>query len=142
MTEFLVWMNGYANIDIISHSWGTTLAYDLQSNSGIETRNWVTMGSPLKSTTDKPSGNTGNWINLYDWNDRVIHLEIFPPFPNTAGLPLPESLTGPGLTQNPNILPALNRQYDFRSQLKHSGWVHGDYWISPAVATDLRFWLQ
>jgi len=45
MAEFLVWMNGYANIDIISHSWGTTLTYDLQNNSGIETHNWVTMGS-------------------------------------------------------------------------------------------------
>ena len=51
MEEFLVWMNGYANINIISHSWGTTLTYDLQQTSGIETHNWVTMGSVLKEAT-------------------------------------------------------------------------------------------
>jgi len=41
MAEFLVWMNGYANIDIISHSWGTTLSYDLMNNSGIEVHDWL-----------------------------------------------------------------------------------------------------
>ena len=95
MAEFLIWMNGYANIDIISHSWGTTLTYDLQSNCDIETRNWVTMGSPLKTSTDKPTGNTGNWINMYDLHDPVVHFEMFPPFPNVNGLPLPS--WGPGL---------------------------------------------
>jgi hypothetical protein len=37
-------MNGYANLDIISHSWGTTLSYDLMNNSSIEVHDWVTMG--------------------------------------------------------------------------------------------------
>ncbi|MCL4790358.1 MAG: hypothetical protein KJ070_26840 [Verrucomicrobia bacterium] len=33
-------MNGYDNIDLISHSWGTTLTYDLQNVSGIAVRHW------------------------------------------------------------------------------------------------------
>jgi hypothetical protein len=65
MEEMLVMMNGYANLDIISHSWGTCLSYDLLNNSSIEVHDWVTMGSPLKQNTQKPMENTGNWFNYY-----------------------------------------------------------------------------
>ena len=80
MTEFVVWMNGYANIDIISHSWGTTLTYDLQNTSGIETRNWVTMGAPLKSTTDKPALNTGLCGSIFRgyYDGVVTRFEMYP----------------------------------------------------------------
>jgi len=142
MAQLLVWGNGYANIDLISHSWGTTLTYDLQNVSGVPNRHWVTMGSPLKSTTPKPPGNTGNWINLYDWNDKVIHLEMFPPFPDTQGLPLPESLTGPGLTINPSVTPLQNKGYNFRATVSPHWWVHSDYWVDAGVASDLRLWLR
>jgi len=139
MAQFLVWMNGYANINIISHSWGTTLAYDLQQTSGIETHNWVTMGSPLKSTTPKPIGNTGLWINLLGIHDVVTGLEMYPPFPDVGGLPLPSH--GPGLMADPNVTPGYNKSYDFGFGLSHL-WVHGDYWTSPKVASDLRLWLK
>src|SRR5208283_3423651 len=43
LAQMLVWMNGYANINIISHSWGTALSYDLMNSGGIEMNNWVTM---------------------------------------------------------------------------------------------------
>jgi RHS repeat-associated protein len=140
MAEMLVSMNGYANIDIISHSWGTTLSYDLMNNSTIEVNDWVTMGSPLKQTTQKPAMNTGKWINCYDLNDRVVHLEMFPPFPDVDGLPLPSSLTGPGLTKDQNVNVQL--QFDFRSELGNHWWVHSDYFVSPNTATKLRQWLQ
>jgi hypothetical protein len=140
MTQFLVWMNGYANIDLITHSWGTTLGYDLQNISGIPNRHWVTMGSPLKFSTPKPLGNTGNWINLYDLNDPVVHFEMFPPFPDVRGLPLPS--WGPGLTKNTSVSPGQNKLYNFGFGLFSHPWVHSDYWIDSGVASDLRLWLQ
>jgi len=72
----------------------------------------------------------------------VIHLEMFPPFPNTEGLPLPESLSGPGLTSNTSITPLRNKQYNFRASVTPHWWVHSDYWVDTGVASDLRLWLQ
>jgi RHS repeat-associated protein len=139
MAEFLVWMNGYGNIDIISHSWGTTLSYDLMNSTDIEVHDWVTMGSPLKQTTEKPVENTGNWINCYDLNDPVVHLEMYPPFPNICGLPLPSSLIGAGLTAKQGI---IQLPYDFGFGLFSHPFVHSDYWNSQEVLSDLRKWLQ
>jgi RHS repeat-associated protein len=150
MEEMLVSMNGYANIDIISHSWGTCLSYDLLNNSGIEVHDWVTMGSPLKQTTQKPAMNSGKWINYYDPNDKVTHLEIFPPFPN---LPLYASWHlfalsqgipsfGNGLADDPNITQGYNREYDFRAELGWHLWVHSDYWISQKLQAHLHNDLQ
>jgi hypothetical protein len=150
MEEMLVSMNGYANIDIISHSWGTCLSYDLLNNSGIEVHDWVTMGSPLKQTTQKPAINSGKWINYYDPNDKVTHLEIFPPFPN---LPLYASWHlfalsqgipsfGNGLADDPNITQGYNREYDFRAELGWHLWVHSDYWISQKLQAHLHNDLQ
>jgi RHS repeat-associated protein len=150
MMEMLVSMNGYANIDIISHSWGTCLSYDLMNNSSVEVKDWVTMGSPLKQTTRKPIENTGKWINCYDLNDPIVHLEIFPPFPN---LPLYASWHsfdlyqgipsfGPGLTGDPNnVTQGYNREFDFHAETGH-WWVHSDYWISQKLQTHLRNDLQ
>jgi RHS repeat-associated protein len=80
--EELILMKGYGFFNIISHSWGTTLSYDLMNSSNIEVDNWVTMGSPLKWTTEKPLENTGNWFNYYSSKDPVMHYEIYPPFPS------------------------------------------------------------
>src|SRR5207249_6320432 len=76
MAQMLVWMKGYANINLISHSWGTTLTYDLQNSGGIEMQHWVTMGCPLKTPTVKPFWNMGKWINYYSWADPVMHFEL------------------------------------------------------------------
>ena len=121
------------------------LAGVCSADCDIETRNWVTMGSPLKSTTDKPVRNTGNWINLFDLNDPVVHLAMFPPFPSTPGMAgnvgnVLINGGGPGLTKNQNV--SIQREYDFRTELQHKGWVHSDYWISPKAATELRKRLQ
>jgi RHS repeat-associated protein len=140
MAEMLVSMNGYANIDIISHGWGTTLSYDLMNNSGIEVHDWVTMGSPLKQTTGKPIMNTGKWINCYDTHDPVVHLEMYPPFPNVCGLPLPS--WGPGLTADRNVTTDYNKEYHFWAGWLSPSFVHSDYWNSPEVLSDLRKWLQ
>ncbi len=85
MEEMLVSMNGYANIDIISHSWGTCLSYDLLNNSSIEVHDWVTMGSPLKRDTRKPVENTGNWFNYYSKKDPVTQYEIISTVPQFWG---------------------------------------------------------
>jgi RHS repeat-associated protein len=141
MAEMLVSMNGYAYIDIISHSWGTTLSYDLMNSSSVEVHDWVTMGSPLKQTTQKPVMNTGKWINCYDTHDPVVHLEAFPPFPDVHGLPLPS--WGSGLTKEPNnITPGYNHEYHFWTSWLSPRFVHSDYWNDYNVLTDLRNDLQ
>jgi RHS repeat-associated protein len=146
MAEMLVSMNGYANINIISHSWGTTLTYDLQQTSGIETHNWVTMGSPLKSTTEKPVWNTGKWINCYSLNDPVTHFELYPPFPSLGemidgarrGMHRVGHL-GDGLTADPNVSVGKNHNHP----MDKSGFdEHGAYWDWPAVLDDLHNDLQ
>jgi RHS repeat-associated protein len=139
MEEMLVMMNGYANLDIISHSWGTCLSYDLLNNSGIEVHDWVTMGSPLKQTTQKPAENTGNWFNYYSQKDPVMHFEMYPPFPDILGLPLPSSLIGPGLSLDLNI-PSGNQREHYMGNVLFSE--HTAYWNDPWVLTHLRKDLQ
>ena len=145
IAEELVSMKGYANIDIISHSWGTLLSYDLQQNSGIETHDWVTMGSPLKKTTDKPVCNTGKWINCYSLNNPVTHFEIFPPYESGLEM-LPsvligwsrEGKTGDGLTVDRNV-DINHLPYD----MGDTGITeHGHYWNWAPCVNDLRKDLQ
>lgn len=134
MDEMLVSMNGYANIDIISHSWGTTLAYDLQQTSGIETHDWVTMGSVLKKSTPKPVEVTGNWINFSSPDDPAYHAAMYPPFP--SGL-LDIITPGPNVHSDPNV----DISYVF--PMGKSGIdEHSAYWVNDTVATKLRLLLQ
>ncbi|HVU09389.1 MAG TPA: LamG-like jellyroll fold domain-containing protein [Verrucomicrobiae bacterium] len=134
MEEMLVSMNGYANIDIISHSWGTTLAYELQQTSGIETHNWVTMGSVLKKSTPKPVEVTGNWINFSSPNDPAYHAALYPPFPDNI---LSLSSLGPNVHSDPNV------NFPFVFTMGHWGVPeHSAYWDNDTVATDLRLLLQ
>ena len=140
MAEFYVWMNGYANINIISHSWGTTLTYDLQQISGIETHNWVTMGSVLKESTDKPIGVTGNWINLSSPSDFAYYTAFYPPFPNGIS----DFLTGlgePNVHSDPNVDIPLT--FNFGPIYSH--WAHSDYWNRDTCkepVSRLRLYLQ
>ncbi|MCJ7615960.1 MAG: alpha/beta hydrolase, partial [Desulfobacterales bacterium] len=60
---------GYRNINIVAHSWGTVLSRDAQNEEGGAINTWVTMGSPLSASTNKPAG-VGYWLNMwarYDW---------------------------------------------------------------------------
>jgi hypothetical protein len=139
MAQFLVWMNGYANINIISHSWGTALTYDLQQNSSIETHTWVTMGSILKESTDKPVGVTGNWINLSSPEDFAYYTAYYPPFPNSLLDYLP---LGHNVHNDPHVDIPL--EYNFPLSLSHM-WAHSDYWnrnTCQKPVSDLRYWLQ
>jgi RHS repeat-associated protein len=76
--QMLIWMKGYDKINVISHSWGTCLAYDLLNSGGIEMSDWVTMGSPLNHGITKPVWNTGKWINFYSTRDPVTHFDMYP----------------------------------------------------------------
>ena len=145
--EELVSMKGYANIDIISHSWGTLLSYDLQNSSGIETHDWVTMGSPLKKTTEKPIWNTGKWINCYSLNDPVTHFEIFPPYMSGPAMLLNViqgwsrvGIPGDGLTATDSNVTA-GRNHNHPMDLADIA-EHGAYWTRTEVLTDLRNDLQ
>jgi hypothetical protein len=142
MEEMLVMMNGYANLDIISHSWGTCLAYDLMNNGGIEVHDWVTMGSPLKHDTQKPAENTGNWFNYYSPNDPVTHYEIYPPFPSFGEMYLAFAMDiygGSGLSVDPNI-PSGNQYPHYMGKV----WFfeHIAYWNDAGVLSRLRNDLQ
>ena len=78
MAQMLVWMKGYDKMNVISHSWGTCLSYDLLNSGGIEMNDWVTMGSPLNHNISKPSWNTGKWINFYSYYDPIVYLDMYP----------------------------------------------------------------
>ena len=131
--QMLVWMKGYSDINIISHSWGTTLSYDLLNSGGIEMHDWVTMGSPLKSSTDKPVWNTGKWFNYYSMNDPIVYFEMYPPFSS-----LPSK--GLGLPADPNVGMANQRPHNMGKDwwfLEHTA-----YWKDGYVLGNLRNDLQ
>jgi RHS repeat-associated protein len=139
--SLLIWMNGYDKINVISHSWGTTLSYDLLNSGGIEFHDWVTMGSPLKPTTDKPVWDAGEWINYYSLADPVVHYELYPPFPGLGQMAAAVAKTavglgGRGLTDRTDI---VQRHFEMGnwSFLEHSA-----YWADKDVLDDLRLQLQ
>jgi RHS repeat-associated protein len=134
MAEELVSMKGYANIDIISHSWGTTLTYDLQQTSEIETHDWVTMGSVLKESTPKPARLTGNWINFSSPDDPAYTRGFYPPFPDSIFELL---LEGPNVHSDKNV----NVPHVF-SMNKSGIAEHGAYWNNYDVLSYLRRELQ
>jgi RHS repeat-associated protein len=134
IAEELVSMKGYANIDIISHSWGTTLTYDLQQTSGIETHRWVTMGSVLKESTPKPARLTGDWINFSSPDDPAYTRGFYPPFPDSIFELL---LEGPNVHSDKNV----NVPHVF-SMNKSGIDEHGAYWNNYDVLSYLRKELQ
>jgi hypothetical protein len=78
VAQLTLWLKGYEKMNVISHSWGTTLGYDLLTGGGIEMNDWVTMGSPLNHDIQKPIWNTGKWINGYSSRDPVTYLNMYP----------------------------------------------------------------
>jgi hypothetical protein len=124
----------------------STLSYDLLNSGGIEMHDWVTMGSPLKPSTDKRVWNTGKWINCYSLSDPVTHFEVYPPYMSgPAMVPLVregwrrsgQRIFGDGLTANPNV----DRNYDYN--MGDSGVTeHGHYWFWAPCLNDLRRDLQ
>jgi pimeloyl-ACP methyl ester carboxylesterase len=82
----MTWVKGYSDINVLGHSWGTALSYDLLDETPLPINHWVTMGSPLTRTTPKPTSVQGNWIDVYSNDDTVTLLEVHPPFPPFAVL--------------------------------------------------------
>jgi hypothetical protein len=78
IAQLTIWMKGYNNMDVISHSWGTCLAYDMLNSGGIEMHDWVTMGSPLNHNVSKPLWNDGLWVNAYSTHDLVVYFNMYP----------------------------------------------------------------
>jgi len=140
--EEIVSMKGYEKMNLISHSWGTTLTYDLQNISDIEIHDWVTMGSPLKQTTTKPIHLTGNWINYYSRYDPVMHYEIYPPFPSffeMAWAVHKDVNGGPGLKGDDNIPKSFNIPFE----MGKSGFdEHSAYWDYDPLLDNLNKQLQ
>lgn len=132
----LVWMKGYERIDVMGHSWGTTLTYDLLTGGGIWAENWVTMGSPLREGTNKPTLITRNWINVYSQNDCVTYFNMYPPF--GSGRPYQYG-DGSGLAANPQVNIQVEVSYGKGDGLMGLFGIleHIQYWNHTLTATRL-----
>ena len=116
----LMLLQNYSAIDIVAHSWGTTITYDMaQVNTW---RNWVTMGSPLRWNTQRP-GLKGKWLNIYSVSDPVCTLNIYPREnigqPRIQVVPDPFEILYPGAKFN-----ALNEVIRFNAGFDE----HTQYW--------------
>jgi hypothetical protein len=105
---------GYRNVNIIAHSWGTVISKDAQYRGVGNINTWVTMGSPLTASTNRPGG-LGTWINI--WNDKDWVATDAPSFMEWRGRPLYEK------TKNIEQLP-LYTTFDFPKS-------HEIYWTDP-----------
>jgi len=64
---------GYVNINVLSHSWGTFLAHRMLRTSGFPVQEWFTYGSPLGRDAARrlrPNG-VANWHNAYSTDDPI-----------------------------------------------------------------------
>jgi RHS repeat-associated protein len=139
IAQLTIWMKGYNNMDVISHSWGTCLAYDMLNSGGIEMHDWVTMGSPLNHGISKPIWNEGLWINAFSTRDPVVYLNMYPnglinwspvSVPQFAKEPFNPSQVDPPaiITTSGSGGPSLPE--------------HTAYWTNPGLLTSLRNRLQ
>ena len=138
IAQLTIWMKGYNNMDVISHSWGTCLAYDMLNSGGIEMHDWVTMGSPLNHEITKPVWNTGKWINCYSMRDPVEFLDMYPQS-LISWSPVMIPRTGVGLVGHPQV------DVPVETTSPGTGWSigeHGAYWKNADVAETLRKKLQ
>jgi len=129
--QLLIWMKGYNDMNVISHSWGTCLAYDMLNSGGIEMHDWVTMGSPLKHDINKPVWNSGPWINAYSTRDPVVYLDMYPGFIPTFG----KGLIGHPQVDPPAIITTSGSGGPSLPE-------HTAYWTNPGLLTSLRNRLQ
>jgi len=140
IAQLTIWMKGYSDMNVISHSWGTCLAYDMLNSGGIEMHDWVTMGSPLNHAISKPLWNDGKWINCYSMRDPVVFLDMYP---NSliSWSPVMIPRTGIGLVGHKQVdQPPVDT-----TDTSGSGWSiseHGAYWEHDGVIQRIRMDLQ
>ena len=115
-------MKGYANINVLAHSWGTVLSRDAMNSSGLSFGLWATMGSPLGLTY--PRFSYKKWQNFYSSEDpvpllqSVLHLlgyidNLVPLFMQTKGVEQHKTYRGGPIT------------------------AHSSYWTDPTVFNDI-----
>lgn len=132
-SSIVIWMKGYEKINVIAHSWGTTLTYDLLSSGGIVFNDWITMGSPLKNTTPRPAMLGGRWINYWCTTDPVCFFAMYPPWqliPNVAA---------PGLMLNDNVSHGCNHKVP---GTEHMIWAHSVYWNNDFVINSIKNYIR
>ncbi|MBQ9369295.1 MAG: RHS repeat protein, partial [Victivallales bacterium] len=129
---------GYANINVIGHSWGTVLSKDALNSGVINVGLWATMGSPLACenqfddngdpfiSTSFPLFNHEKWMNFYNLIDPVVHLCMNGPLIGMCGVGISDndSLSSP-IFESP-----LPEQYNLGII---SPDVHGCYWYNPTT---------
>jgi len=138
--QLLIWMKGYNDMNVISHSWGTCLAYDMLNSGGIEMHHWVTMGSPLNHGITKPLWNSGKWINAYSRRDPVVYFNMYP-----NGLINWSPVSIPQFTKEPFNPQQVDDPVDVTtpgSGLVQDVEEHTAYWGKPALINRIRYDLQ
>jgi RHS repeat-associated protein len=107
---------GYNKVNLLGHSWGAMLSYDVLKVSGVPVDNWVTLGSPLHQDTDKPASLRGKWLDVFSQSDPVTWLRIpggyglygamslFHPFISLATLPMNAVWGSSAIRTNADIL--------------------------------------
>ena len=127
---------GYANINVIGHSWGTVLSKDALNRGGINVGLWATMGSPLADDTQYdihnnqaippsfPLFNHGKWMNFYNLCDPVVYLCMNAPLLTWPVLNINETIVSP-IFESP-----VPEQYNLGFITLD---VHGCYWYNPTT---------
>ena len=126
---------GYANINVIGHSWGTVLSKDALNTGVIDVALWTTMGSPLATEElstkngflllpSYPLFNYEKWMNFYNLCDPIVYLCMNNPLRTAPGPNINESLCSPLFESS------LPEQYNL-------GFItpdpHGCYWYNPTT---------
>lgn len=139
IAQLTIGMKGYSDMNVISHSWGTCLAYDMLNSGGIEMHDWVTMGSPLNHDISKPLWNEGRWVNAYSTRDPVVYFNIYPNgLINWSPVSIPQfSKTpfNPSQVDPPAIITTSGSGGPSLPE-------HTAYWTNPGLLTSLRNRLQ
>ena len=122
-----LYMKGYAEVNVIAHSWGTVLSRDAMNYSGLSFGLWATMGSPLGQT--HPLFQYRKWQNYFTLADPVTHLAdllVVMGFENDT-LPLFQQLSGVEQHRTLCVNPVT---------------AHSSYWTDPTVFNDLLTFLK
>ncbi len=117
-----LYMKGYANVNVIAHSWGTVLSRDAMNSSGLSFGLWATMGSPLGETF--PKFGYRMWQNFYSSED---------------GVPLLTWLLFL-LGYSDNLKPLFMQRINVQQHKTYSGGpidAHSSYWTDPTVFNDI-----
>jgi len=137
IAQLTIWMKGYSDMNVISHSWGTCLAYDMLNSGGIEMHDWVTMGSPLNHDISKPLWNEGLWVNAYSTRDPVVYLNMYP-----NGLINWSPVSIPQFAKEPFNPQQVDDHVDSTDSSGSAISEHGAYWEHDGVIQRIRTDLQ